>query len=86
MTQNELVIGRIYFGFSYEDDALKYPIIHSYEYRGLSKQQSGHHHFRCIGSNDAFLITDEDLEFISATYEISELLSAWADRNPHLAS
>lgn len=86
MKQSALEVGRIYFGITYEDDDLTYPIVHSYEYLGLSKRRPTVHEFRCLGSNDSYLVTDDELEFISSTNEIVLLLQEWAIRNPRLST
>lgn len=82
----ELIVGRIYFDIAYEDDDLRYPIVHSYEYCGLSEKRNGFHQFRCLGSDDSLWVKYEDLEFIADVGEIVASLKEWAQRNPNLAS
>ena len=84
--QSTLEIGRIYFGLAYEDDDLKYPIVHSYEYLGLSEKHPDTHKFRNLGSNDHDLVKDEELEFILDTEDVAKMLQEWARKNPKLSS
>jgi hypothetical protein len=81
----ELKIGRIYFGIAYEDDALKYPIIHSYEYLGLSDEQPEVHAFRFLGSGDSLELTDGQLDLIFGPNELMRSLQRWARENPTLS-
>jgi hypothetical protein len=80
-----LDIGRIYFGLAYEDDDLKYPIVHSYEYLGLSGGSSDVHSFRFLGTGDLLELTDGQLDLIFGVDGLKEALKAWARENPALA-
>lgn len=79
-------IGRIYFGLAYADDDLKYPIVHSYEYLGLSGESSDIHTFRFLGTGDLLELTDGQLDLISGVDELKEALAVWARENPELAA
>ncbi len=78
-------IGQIYFGLAYEDDDQKYPIVHSYEYLGLSRERSDVHSFRFLGTGDFLELTDEQLDLISGVDGLKEVLEVWARKNPVLA-
>ena len=78
-------IGRIYFGLAYADDNLKYPIVNSYEYLGLSGDDPDVHIFRFLGTGDLLELTDRQLDLISGVDEIKEALSVWARENSELA-
>lgn len=80
-----LVVGHIYFEMVFEDDEMEYPIIHSYEYRGLSTHAEDKHEFRCVGSNDLYLLAVDDLDFITYADGIASRILQWANKHPKLA-
>ena len=82
----ELIVGRIYFEVFYEDEDLRYPMVHSYEYSGVSEYRPGSYEFRILGSNDLILKKEDELESIEDVDELVVLLKQWARQNPDLAS
>jgi hypothetical protein len=81
-----LEIGRIYFGVGYEDDGLRYPIVHSYEYVGVSSSRPGIHLFRFVGTGNSLELADSQLDLISTVDGLTRILREWAARNPTLAA
>lgn len=83
----ELIVGRIYFSFMYEDEYLRYPIIHSYEYCGIDAKREDCYRFKCISySNDFLLMKETDLEMLEDAGELVASLKVWVQKNPDLAS
>lgn len=82
----DLVVGRIYFEIYYEDRDLRYPMIHSYEYCGLSADSPESYEFRILGSDGILLMEERGLESIADADGLAVLLKEWARRNPDLAS
>ena len=87
MTRPEnLIVGRVYFEILYEDENLRYPMIHAYEYKGTSNFGAEQHEFRIIGTNDLLTKSEEELESIENSSELFASLNEWITRNPNLTS
>lgn len=83
--QQVLEIGRIYFGVAYEDDQRRYPIIHSYEYQGVSNDDPGIHVFRFLGTGDSLELTESNLDLIVSVGKLELMLHEWASDHPALS-
>ena len=83
--QLNLEIGKLYFGVSYEDEEMAYPIIQSYEYLGLDGENADLHLFRILGSGDELEVGESNLDLILSLSALNKLLVRWADKNPSLA-
>lgn len=75
----------MYFEIDYEDRDLRYPLIHSYEYHGLSADCAGSYEFRILRADGLLLIEETGLESMADADELAVLLKEWARRNPGLA-
>ncbi|QNT25385.1 hypothetical protein C2I38_25345 [Ralstonia solanacearum] len=82
----DLIVGRIYFDIYFEDPDLRYPMIHSYEYSGVSDYRAGSYEFRILGSDEILLIKEEELEDIVDVEGLAVQLKEWARQNPDLSS
>lgn len=79
---DELIVGRVYFDIYYEDENLRYPFIHSYEYCGRSER--GDYEFRQIGTGDYCRFGEESVKSMERVDELWASLSKWGRENPDL--
>lgn len=79
---HELIVGRIYFQIYYEDEYLRHPFVHTYEYCGPTEQ--GDYEFRHIGTGDFYLLEEGDLESVERLEEFVTSLKEWGRQNPDL--
>lgn len=84
--RDSLEIGRIYFDLAFEDDDMRYPVIHAYEFLGTSKNEPPTYTFRFIGTDDYLDLTERNLDLIVGVDELTSLLRRWAEENPTLSS
>jgi hypothetical protein len=79
----DLTTGSIYFGVTYEDDAFKRPIVHTYEYLGeTSGAKEAPYLFRFVGSDDEMQLGERQLDLILDAAGLIELLSRFRDGKP----
>jgi hypothetical protein len=65
---------------------MKYPIVDSYEYLGISDEQDASHLFRIVGTDDELILTDSQIAILSNATEFVSRLCLWARENPSLHS
>ena len=83
MRREELTVGSIYFGVSYEDEEFTRPIIHSYEYLGqTSGVPNAPHLFRFVGSDDEVQLSERQLDLVVNASGLIELLARLRDGQP----
>lgn len=79
---HELLVGRIYFQIYYEDEDLRYPFVHSYEYCGRTER--GKFEFRHVGTGDYYMLDEASLESVEGMDQFVTSLKEWAQQNPDL--
>ncbi|HEX8988223.1 MAG TPA: hypothetical protein VF816_09685 [Rhodocyclaceae bacterium] len=85
MERENLIPGRIYFGVAFGDDELTIPIIHSYEFLGMSEDSSAAFRFRFIGTDDLLELTERQLDIVIGLDELIATLRGLGKANPSIA-